>query len=154
MEKLQTVGRFSEVNMIRAVAPEMSLLDYGDIVNGRTFRRWYRKHEKVVHILAGIAPIWAMKVFGISATFMFGLLPAVTIPVVAGGGSFLLGDGVILLHMLIIGFLTLVVTTFLKFTGRGDLAPLVVFIGGGIILSETIGLFKHIYVAISSFLTM
>nr|WP_245204226.1 SpoIIIAC/SpoIIIAD family protein [Ammoniphilus resinae] len=54
--------------------------------------------------------------------------------------------------MLIVGFLTLLVTTFLKFTGRGDLAPLVVFVGGGIILYEVIGLFNAIYKAIATFL--
>lgn len=70
----------------------------------------------------------------------------------SGAVGFFAGQGVILLHILIVGFLTLLVTTFLKFTGRGDLAPLVVFIGGGVILHETIGLFNSIYRDVATFL--
>jgi hypothetical protein len=56
--------------------------------------------------------------------------------------------------MLIIGFVTLVVSTFLKFTGRGDLIPLVMFVGGAVILKECLGLFHSIYRDVSTFLNL
>ena len=68
--------------------------------------------------------------------------------------SFFGGKGAILLHMLVVGFFTLVVSSFLKFTGRGDIIPLVAFVGGGIILYEVIGLFNDIYAATKMLLSV
>ena len=56
--------------------------------------------------------------------------------------------------MLVVGFFTLVVSSFLKFTGRGDVIPLVAFVGGGIILYEVIGLFNDIYAACKTLLSV
>lgn len=62
--------------------------------------------------------------------------------------SFFGDKGAILLHMLTAGFFILVVSSFLKFTGRGDWIPLVAFVGGSIILYEIVGLFSDIYAAV------
>lgn len=153
MSEIKVVGKWSEVEMLRAVAPELSWYEYEQILNGRSFARWYAKNKKAVNAIAMATPAFAMTLFGVSPAFLFGtLLPPVAIPV--AGGSFFSGHGVILLHMLIVGFLTLVVSSFLKFTGRGDLIPLVAFVGGGVILYEVLGLFKDIYHGIATFLKM
>ncbi len=122
----------------------LSLEEYERLVTffeGRRFTRWLRKNEKKLHKIVLI---------GLIAFFPD---PALAQAVVQQG-SFFEGHGVILLHMLIIGFLTLVVTTFLKFTGRGDLAPLVMFIGGGVILYEVLELFQALYNGIVNFFNM
>ena len=112
---------------------------FKEFLNGRKFTRWLRKNEKNLAKLA-----------------LLGVLAFFPDPVFAQGVAtgFFKGQGAILLHMLIVGFLTLVITTFLKFTGRGDLGPLVVFVGGGIILYETLGLFQLIYQGIVNFFNM
>lgn len=69
-------------------------------------------------------------------------------------GGFFDGYGRILLHMLVSGFLGMVVCAFLKFTGRGDVVPLVAFVCGGVILYEVMGLFQAIYARASVFLNM
>jgi hypothetical protein len=79
---------------------------------------------------------------------------AAATPAAAPSASFFNGHGVILLHMLVVGFITMVVCSFLKFTGRGDLIPLVMFVGGAVILYEVIGLFNAIYGAIKTLLQM
>jgi len=158
----QVVGKLRDVLELRklgssvAGAGTLTLDDIDDILNGRSFTRWYKRNKKVVNTLALAAPAVAFTIFGVSPAMLSALLfksSAVAIPVAAQGAqySFWAGHGKILLDMLIVGFVTLVVTTFLKFTGRGDLAPLVVFVGGGIILYEVIGLFSAIYKAVATF---
>jgi hypothetical protein len=144
--KIEVVGTFSEVNMLRKAGLPLELIE------GRRFTRWYRKHKKLVSALAGIAIFGTMKALKVSPFFLCGVvLPQLAIPV---AGTFFSGHGVILLHMLIVGFLTLVVTTFLKFTGRGDLAPLVMFVGGAVILYECMQLFHDIYKGVETFFNM
>lgn len=150
----KVVGSFSHLKVLRKLEPELNLYEYEQILEGRSFTRWYVKNRKVVNKLAIAAVPFAMALFHVSPLFLCGvLLPNAALPV-AAVGRFFDGYGVILLHMLIIGFLTLVVTTFLKFTGRGDLAPLVMFVGGGIILYECMGLFNAIYKGVQVFFNM
>lgn len=150
--EIKTVGRFRDIITLERLCPELNWYEYEQLIEGRSFTRWYVKNRKVVNRLALTAPAFAMTAFKVSPMFLVGtLLPQIAIPV---AGSFFAGHGVILLHMLIIGFLTLVVTTFLKFTGRGDLAPLVMFVGGGVILYEVLGLFKAIYNGVATFFNM
>lgn len=147
MEKVKVLGTLREVKAYREG-------DIEAIIESRPFTRWYRKHEKLVNRLAAIATFATLKAVKLSPFFLCGIvLPHVALPV-AAVGKFFDGYGVILLHMLIIGFLTLVVTTFLKFTGRGDLAPLVMFVGGAIILYECMGLFNAIYKGVQVFFNM
>lgn len=142
----EVVGTFSEVNMLRKSGISLEL------VEGRRFTRWYKRNKKVVGILTSVAVFILMKALHVTPYFLCGiLLPQLAIPV---AGTFFSGHGVILLHMLIIGFLTLVVTTFLKFTGRGDLAPLVMFVGGAVILYECMQLFNDIYKGVQTFFNM
>lgn len=149
---VKTVGRFRDIIALQRVAPELNWYEYEAILEGRSFSRWYAKNKKAVNAVAMAVPAFTMTLFGVSPMFLFGtLLPHIAIP---ASGSFFSGHGVILLHMLIVGFLTLVVTTFLKFTGRGDLAPLVMFVGGGVILYETLGLFQAIYNGVATFFNM
>ena len=141
--------------------------DFEAITESRSFTRWYHKNKKMVHRLALATPVFAFTLLGgIDATVVshwlttYTLLPVsstLNIPSIvptsgAVTASFIGTHGVILIHMLIIGFLTLVISTFLKFTGRGDIIPLVAFVGGGTILYEVMGLFKDIYVAVVQFL--
>jgi Stage III sporulation protein AC/AD protein family len=149
----KTVGKLSHVCALQHVAPELNLFEYEQILEGRRFSRWYAKNKKAVDACAGIATFGAMKLLKVSPMFLIGtLFPQIAIPV--AGGTLFSGHGVILLHMLIIGFVTLVVTTFLKFTGRGDLAPLVMFVGGAVILYECLELFHDIYKAVATFLNL
>lgn len=144
--KIEVVGTFSEVNTLRKAGIPVELIE------SRKFTRWYRKHKKKVGALASVAVFGLMKFLNVSPFFLCGiLLPQLAIPV---AGTFFSGHGVILLHMLIVGFLTLVVTTFLKFTGRGDLAPLVMFVGGAVILYECMQLFHDIYKGVETFFNM
>lgn len=150
----KVVGTIRELGTLRNLEPELNLFEYQQLLEGRSFSRWYAKNRKVINKLAFAAPVVAMSIFHVSPFFLAGvLLPHVAMPV-AAVGKFFDGYGVILLHMLIIGFLTLVVTTFLKFTGRGDLAPLVMFVGGGVILYECMGLFNAIYTGVQVFFRM
>lgn len=152
MAKIKSLGTFSELNALRKVAPDCSWDEYEEMMNGRSFTRWYRKNKKVMDRLAFSTPAFLMTAFKVSPMFLLGtVFPPLAIPV---AGTFFSGHGVILLHMLIVGFLTLVVTTFLKFTGRGDLAPLVMFVGGGVILYECMQLFSDIYHGVETFFKM
>lgn len=144
--KMEVLGTLSEVSAFERAGVPMEL------IGSRKFTRWYNKHKKKIGLLASVAVFLTMKVLKVSPYFMAGiLLPQLAIPV---AGAFFDGHGVILLHMLIIGFLTLVVSTFLKFTGRGDLIPLVAFVGGAIILYECMQLFSDIYKGVQTFFNM
>jgi hypothetical protein len=152
MSSIKVVGRLRDIVALSKVAPELNWYEYEQILEGRSFSRWYAKNRKAVNALAFAAPAFAMTLFGVSPMFLIGtVFPPIAIP---ASGAFFDGHGVILLHMLIVGFLTLVVTTFLKFTGRGDLAPLVMFVGGGVILYEVLDLFKAIYNGVATFFNM
>ena len=153
MDKTYVVGTLRDACTLRKMAPGVPLDRYEDVLQGRSFTRWYRRHRKVVPALAVTVPAFAMQLFGVSPSFLLGLLPPIAIPA-AAGATFFSGHGVILLHMLIIGFLTLVVTTFMKFTGRGDLVPLIAFVGGGVILYECMQLFNDIYKGVEAFFSM
>lgn len=149
---IKSIGKWSEVKALQAVAPELNWYEYEQILEGRTFSRWYAKNKKAVNAIAMATPSVVMTMFGVSPMFLMGtLLPPLAVPV---AGGFFDGHGVILLHMLVVGFLTMVVSTFLKFTGRGDLIPLVAFVGGGVILYETMQLFQDIYAGIKTFFSM
>lgn len=159
----KVVGSFSDVHLLRKLEPQLTVFELEHVLEGRAFTRWYLKNKKVVNMLAMAVPAFTMTMFGIEPFSFLQLAGhAVTafapeggvVATAAQGYSFWAGHGAILLHMLIVGFVTLVVTTFLKFTGRGDLAPLVVFVGGGIILYEVLGLFKAIYSGIATFFQM
>lgn len=159
MQRCEVIGKFSEVCAVRSFGPEMDLDQINSVLNGRTFKRWYKRNRKIVNTLALMAPGLALALFGVSpASPLFSLFLPAAMPVMAAGQSvptsFFAGHGAILLHMLVAGFLTLVVTTFLKFTGRGDLIPLVVFVGGGVILYEVMGLYTDIYNAVKVMFTM
>jgi hypothetical protein len=161
------VGRFSDVGALRKLEPQLSIYELEHVLQGRRFTRWYLNNKKAVNALALAVPMFTMALFGIEP-FSFLQLAAVAVPAflptdgaggaiatAAGGGySFWAGNGAILLHFLVVGFVTLIITTFLKFTGRGDLAPLVMFVGGAIILYEVLGLFKAIYTGIATFFQM
>ncbi|MBP1934872.1 SpoIIIAC/SpoIIIAD family protein [Ammoniphilus resinae] len=138
----QVLGKLSELATLSKQFPSLVSLEV--IVHQSSyFWGWVEKNKKMINRLGRVVPLVTYAMF--KPTFAFAATAA-------GGLGFFAGHGVILLHMLIVGFLTLLVTTFLKFTGRGDLAPLVVFVGGGIILYEVIGLFNAIYKAIATFL--
>jgi hypothetical protein len=145
----KVVGTFSKIRALRNAAPELNLFEYEQILEGRTFSRWYAKNRRAVDVCAGLATFGLMTAFKVSPYF---LMPHLAVPVAAG--ALFSGDGRILLHMLIIGFVTLVISTFLKFTGRGDLIPLVMFVGGAVILKECLGLFHSIYRDIATFLNL
>ena len=148
----RVVGSFREVAALRKLNPDVTLSHIDKAINGGAFKRWYRQNKKVIHTLAIAAPSFAFSLFGITPDITSFLFFNQAVPAFAPEGySFWKGHGRILLDMLIVGFVTLVVTTFLRFTGRGELAPLVMFVGGGIILYEVIGLFKDIYKAVASF---
>lgn len=142
MKKVQVIGKLSE-------------LKYLDFSSNRKFLRWYKRHEKVINSSAFLIPVLTIAAINVllPGTALFTVFnpafPVSTVPVN------LLGEkGAILLHMMVIGFVTLVVSSFLKFTGRGDFIPLVMFVGGGIILYEVIGLFRDIYTGIATMLNM
>jgi hypothetical protein len=171
--KIRSVGTFSDITACQDIFPYASLDDIHAILNSRKLIRWYKHNYKVINMLAITAPTFALTLFNVmpgtliyqyltsSTAISFSSIPA-TVPGivnVVGAGttvptSFFGGKGAILLHMLVVGFFTLVVSSFLKFTGRGDLIPLVAFVGGGIILYEVIGLFNDIYGAIKTLINM
>lgn len=166
MEKkpFEVVGTFSEIREWKRLKPDITLDDITTVARSRKFFRWYMRNKKAVHMLALVTPTFAMTLFGISHDMLTSLLnlpseaisamaPATTEPK-NEAQAFFQGHGAILLHILLVGFLTLVITTFLKFTGRGDLSPLVVFVGGGIVLYEVLQLFKDIYTEVETFLGM
>lgn len=111
MENIVTVGRLRELHLLEKIAPDLSWHDFEQVLQGRRFNRWYAKNKKAVDMLSLAAPVFTMTLFNVPPTFLLGNL---AIP----AAGFFSGHGVILLHMLIAGFLTLVVTTFLKFTGQ------------------------------------
>lgn len=160
----KVVGTFTDVKTLRGIEPDLSLGEVEFILQGRDFVRWYTNNKRVINLIAAAVPLFTLTMFGLDTHTFLGLAspaaPAYITDVTlaaaakAGGYSFWAGNGAILLHMLIIGFVTLIVTTFLKFTGRGDIAPLAMFVGGGVILYEVLGLFKSIYVGIATFFQM
>lgn len=155
----KVIGSFTQVNMLRKLEPQLTIFEVEHVLAGREFTRWYLNNKKVMNMIALAVPAFTMTMFGFEPITFLNLAAAVVpaladpnvVTAAAQGYSFWSGHGAILLHMLIVGFVTLVVTTFLKFTGRGDLAPLVVFVGGGVILYEVLGLFKAIYTGIATF---
>lgn len=183
MFKLKSKGTIEDITECRNFFPDASMKDVEVIVGSRSFVRWCGRHKGAIAGLLVCVPTFAMKLFGLElgsfalslfthkSTVAYGTSHAAT---VAYGGThgavaamaapaaapttvptnFFGGKGAILLHMLIVGFLTLVVSSFLKFTGRGDLIPLVMFIGGAVILYEVIGLFTDIYTAIKTMFNM
>lgn len=174
--EIKKVGTFTEVNTLRKCVPDAELYDLEFILQGRRFERWYDKNKKIIGVLASVTPALVGVMTGLSALQLVTMTASMVVPHLlhapathafqvsdsvatmaqASGGALGLfsGDGAILLHFLIIGFVTLIITTFLKFTGRGDLAPLVMFVAGGVMLVEVIQLFNHIYSAVKTFLTM
>lgn len=135
----QVVGKFSDVATLCESYPSDVSLN----VIAKDFQVWRARHKKLVNKLIKLAPAVTYAMF--KPVFVFAATSG-------GAFGFFSGHGVILLHMLIYGFLTLLISTFLKFTGRGDLVPLVVFVGGAVILYEVIGLFNDIYKAVAGFL--
>jgi hypothetical protein len=154
----QVVGNLGAVLTIKKKNPDLNFTDIEDLLGARAFTNWYKKNKKVINMLAMVTPSVICYMFGVTPAFVFSgmeqAIPCITGGESSGGLGFFRGEGKILLHMLIAGFLTVVVTTFLKFTGRGDLIPLVVFVAGGIILKEVLALFQGIYNAVSTFLEL
>jgi hypothetical protein len=174
---IKTVGKFSEVNGLLKAVPGAELTDIEFILQGRKFERWYDKNKKMVAVLGMAVPALICVSTGLPPITLLSMAAQMVVPAfipqqashaykavdsvgamaqaASGGGAFGLfsGDGAVLLHFLIIGFVTLIITTFLKFTGRGDLAPLVMFVAGGVMLLEVITLFNHIFGAVKTFLT-
>lgn len=164
------------VTVVARCRYNLNELDYEGTLRSRKFTRWYKRNKKTINTLVLTAPAFAFTLFHMDAQVFEYLRKDATMYVLAAneyytppptnqgdlipvngtgvGQSFFQTHGVILLHMLIMGFLTLVVTTFLKFTGRGDLIPLIAFVGGGAILYEVLGLFMDIYQAILKFLSL
>lgn len=151
---MRTIGTISEINACKKMFPKAKLEDISAILNSRHFTRWYKKNHQIINTIAFTIPAFTMTLFGITpGSPLFSLLnPAVTAE--AGTGSFFQGQGAVLLHMLVVGFITLVLSSFLKFTGRGDFIPLVAFVAGGVILIEVINLFNSIYGAVRTLLSM
>lgn len=153
---------FSEAATLLSTSPSLSPTDIATVYSTRRFARFVSRYAKPLTLLARCAPIVALTFF--HPSFVHAAAAGAAVAVASSAGApgapgegegafgFFQGHGAILLHMLIVGFLTLLVTTFLKFTGRGDLAPLVVFVGGGVILYEVIQLFNDIYHAVKTFL--
>lgn len=152
----------SEVEQWRRLYPDLDLKEVVLVAKSRNFLRWIRRNRKLLYGLAFITPTITLSLFNLSPEMLSTLFIPTheAVPAFAVNNpptpsvNFFSGNGVILLHMLIVGFVTLVITTFMKFTGRGDLAPLVAFVGGGVILYEVLGLFKSIYQEIATFLQM
>lgn len=161
--KMVKGGTYEEIQMVRSYFDNTSMQDIHALLGTRRFSRWYADNRKVIKKLAIVTPIFALALHGLTGELALTLfadpaMVASTLAPPAKGAvvqtSFFGGKGAILLHMLVAGFFTLVVSSFLKFTGRGDLIPLVAFVGGGIILYEVIGLFNDIYLAIKTMLSM
>lgn len=76
------------------------------------------------------------------------------VPCASDGKGFFDGQGRILLHIVVFGFVVLVITTYLKLTGRGEMIPLIVFVGGCVILNELMDLFRSLYSNIVAVLNM
>jgi len=156
MKKIQTIGKLSKVMDYQRLFPKLSYGDIEVLLNGRSFVRWYKRNQKVIDRLAVVAPVIAYATISalLPGTALFTLLnPSVATATIVQQ-SFFGGKGAILLHMLVVGFFTLVVSTFMKFTGRGDMIPLVMFVGGAIILYEVIGLFNDIYSATKALMSV
>jgi hypothetical protein len=151
-----------DVEDCRECFPYADIPAVKSILASREFIRWYKKTAKTAAV---IAPVFMLTLFNIlpgSIAFDWLLRPSVAYSadaeavatMAAADTGFFAGKGVILIHMLVVGFFTLVVSSFLKFTGRGDLIPLVMFVGGGAILYEVIGLFSSLYGSIRALLNM
>lgn len=166
----KVVGTLSEVNLLRKLEPQLKLHEVEFVLQGRHFMRWYMKNESILlkGLSAGV-PAAAVAMFGVDLLNTAMLMSkGVSIKAAVGGAipamaaasnfgpafGFLNGPGGILLHFLGIGFLTLVIMTYLKLTGRGDLAPMVMFVSGIAILIEVIVLFKSLYTEVSTLLQM
>jgi len=159
--KLGRRGVVDDIVTCKTVFPTASTEDISAIVNSRHFIRWFMNNKKITAAIMIGVPAFSFGLFKLHPGEFLQKIVAYNkyggdaIEVYAeGGGNFFSGQGAILLHMLIIGFITLVVCSFLKFTGRGDFIPLVSFVGGAIILKEVIGLFTTIYQSISTMLNM
>lgn len=158
--------------------PKASYGDLEVILKSKKFIEWYNKNGKKVMVIIAFLPYIAKALAGLPVFHQFlsvgpqavpcgtfqlaeaaveateklepSLPAAFTAPVKPG----LLSDkGYILLHIMVLGFISLVISTFLKFTGRGDLIPLITFVGGCVVLYECIGLFWSIYESIVYVLT-
>ncbi len=126
----------------RLMIKNSEIFDVEAVMQSEKFLRWYKDNKRAVNYMALATPVFTMELFGFNTVLA------------ASSYSLMDGHGVILLNMLILGFITLLVTTFLKFTGRGDIVPLVAFVSGGIILYQVMGLFNDIYSGIAGFLRM
>ena len=175
--KLRNSGIMKDIIECKAMFPENTIDGTSAIVGSRSFVRWFINNKKAISVLLVATPVFALASFGLTSSFGLNLLTQPIVPsfpgsvnelmpaipntvacvatkAVSGNASFFSGNGVILLHIMIMGFFTLVVSSFLKFTGRGDMIPLVAFIGGMLILKEVIGLFNDVYGAIKTLINM
>lgn len=180
--KLKKNGTVDDIMECTKLFPKAEISDVNTILGSRRFIRWCMNNKKVIAALTIATPAFAFTMYKlVPGSFALEVLNAgkravdtstvdlfsrtgsnviagdgavSTFAAAAAGGGFFAGKGVILLHMLVCGFFTLVVSSFLKFTGRGDLIPLVAFVGGAAILYEVIGLFTDIYSAIATMLNM
>lgn len=160
MKKVHVIGKLSEVIECQNTFPKFKYSDIDILLNSRKFIRWYKHNARVINACALATPIVALSALNAVAPgfTLYNIVNPPAVAVATGGtvvkANFLGDKGAILLHMLIIGFVTLIVSSFLKFTGRGDFIPLVMFVTGGIILYEVIGLFRDIYTGIATMLNM
>lgn len=175
--RLKEISDMGEIQECVEALPKLKAGDITAVISCRRFVRWYDKNGKVISVLLGLAPAFGMIMHGFTAStaiVAFGTPAGSTVhafpsavasialkegakegaKAVATEGGFFSGHGKILLHMLIVGFVTLVVSSFLKFTGRGDLIPLIAFVGCSVILLEVLRLFGDIYTAIKTFINM
>lgn len=154
----RVLGKLSDVVDIRKEYPEVSWKELEKVSQLRKFRRWCEQNKGFIHACALATPIMVTVLFQLAPSMTHTLVTSEAVPAFAttdtSPASIFSGHGVILLHMLVLGFVTLVVTTFLKFTGRGEIIPLVVFVGGGVILLEVLKLFKAIYHEVETFINM
>lgn len=150
--------------------PKATYEDIETILKGRRFIEWYSKNGRMISLLISLTPAVAYSL--VKLPIFNGFLNTNVSPVMSSAfqiveaatednkvplpkaftaeikPGFMSGVGYIILHVMVIGFLSLVVGTFLKFTGRGDLVPILTFISGGVILYECCTLFYAIYEAI------
>jgi hypothetical protein len=175
--KLRNRGAIDEILECRTLFPDNTIAGASAILGSRQFIRWYTNNKKVATAVIVATPLFALTAFGLHGSLGLSILAqpipsfpgtvehvvpafpmAVTtlapVGLATSNVSFFSGNGVILLHIMLVGFFTLIVSSFLKFTGRGDMIPLVAFIGGAIILKEVIGLFNQIYGAIRTLINM
>ena len=158
MKKVHVIGKLSEIYECKTNFPKLKYSDMNLLLNSRKFTHWYKSNQRVINFLALAAPSITINILNatIPSNTLFEMInPSMAVSTgTVVQTSFWGGKGAILLHMLVVGFFTLVVSSFLKFTGRGDFIPLVAFVGGGIILYEVIGLFNDIYGAVKTLLSV